>query len=1105
MSENPEFAEACGAAGIMFIGPTPQNMRDFGLKHTARALAIASGVPVSPGTGLLASVGEAQEAAARIGFPVMLKSTGGGGGIGMHLAVSAGDLAAKFDSVQRLAKGNFKESGLFLEKYIGCARHVEVQIFGDGEGTIAVLGERDCSVQRRNQKVIEETPAPHLPERVRRELHECAKSLGSAAHYRSAGTCEFIHDAVEEKFYFLEVNTRLQVEHCVTEEVTGIDLVEWMVRLGAGEPLPLADWQGAPRGHAVQARVYAEDPSKNFQPSCGLLTAVSFPPGVRVDGWVERGSEVTPFYDPMIAKVISHAPTRAEAIEKLATALGNSRLDGIATNAAYLQAILESEAFREGGVTTNFLNDFAFVPRTIDVIEPGTHTTAQDYPGRVGYWEIGVPPSGPMDHLAFRQANRLLGNPEGAAALECTVTGPELKFHPAVGGAGTGADMQPEVDGASAEMGRPFEVRAGGTLKLSPVLGGGCRAYIAIAGGLDVPDYLGSKSTFTLGRFGGHGGRVLRAGDVLKFGKGNAGCGTTGHFATGGYSNDWEIGVLYGPHGAPDFFADEGVEEFFATQWKVHYNSSRTGIRLIGPKPKWARKDGGESGLHPSNIHDNAYAIGAVDFTGDMPVILAVDGPSLGGFVCPAVIVQAELWKIGQLRPGDGVRFVPWTAEQAGAAERNQDADLNAIGAPSSFSAPESPILRFQPESGECPKVVYRQAGDRYLLIEYGPLVLDLELRFRVHALQQALIGRCVDGIIDLTPGIRSLQVHYDSRVLKRGRLLELLAEAEAGLPALDDLEVPTRIVRLPLCWDDPATRLAIEKYAQSVRKDAPWCPSNIEFIRRINGLESIEQVKEIVFSASYLVMGLGDVYLGAPVATPLDPRHRLVTTKYNPARTWPPENAVGIGGAYLCVYGMEGPGGYQFVGRTVQMWNRWRRTEDFANPWLLRHFDQIQFYPVEADELLALREDFPQGKFRLDVTAGMFRLRDYRTFLAGIADESAAFKARQQAAFDAERERWERSGTAIESTDLPDEDAPEAALELPDGAHAVNAHVAANVWKVCVSSGQDVIEGDTLLILEAMKMEIAILAPITGRVHSIPCQEGHMVMPGQTIAVVAV
>jgi len=201
---------------------------------------------------------------------------------------------------------------------------------------------------------------------------------------------------------------------------------------------------------------------------------------------------------------------------------------------------------------------------------------------------------------------------------------------------------------------------------------------------------------------------------------------------------------------------------------------------------------------------------------------------------------------------------------------------------------------------------------------------------------------------------------------------------------------VPTRIVHLPLSWDDAATRLAIERYMTAVRPDAPWCPSNIEFIRRINGLDSIDDVFNIVFDARYLVLGLGDVYLGAPVATPLDPRHRLVTTKYNPARTWTPENAVGIGGAYMCVYGMEGPGGYQFVGRTVQMWNRYRVTEDFkaGTPWLLRFFDQIRFYPVSESELLQLRQDFPAGRFQLKVEEQTFRLKDYRAYLARHAAE---------------------------------------------------------------------------------------------------------------------
>jgi urea carboxylase len=275
--------------------------------------------------------------------------------------------------------------------------------------------------------------------------------------------------------------------------------------------------------------------------------------------------------------------------------------------------------------------------------------------------------------------------------------------------------------------------------------------------------------------------------------------------------------------------------------------------------------------------------------------------------------------------------------------------------------------------------------------------------------------------------------------------------------------------VWLPLSWDDPATRVAIEKYMQSVRKDAPWCPSNIEFIRRINGLDSIAEVYRTVFEASYLVLGLGDVYLGAPVATPVDPRHRLVTTKYNPARTWTPENAVGIGGAYMCVYGMEGPGGYQFVGRTVQMWNRWRQTAQFSKPWLLRFFDQVRFTPVSEAELLQLRKDFIVGRAEPKIEEGVFRLADYRRFLAEHAESISAFKAGQQSAFEAERERWRAAGQA-EYISEAEESASgvEGQLELPEGARVVTSHVPGNVWKVMVEPGQAVKAGDPLVIVES-------------------------------------
>ena len=260
-----------------------------------------------------------------------------------------------------------------------------------------------------------------------------------------------------------------------------------------------------------------------------------------------------------------------------------------------------------------------------------------------------------------------------------------------------------------------------------------------------------------------------------------------------------------------------------------------------------------------------------------------------------------------------------------------------------------------------------------------------------------------------------------------------------------------------------------------------------------------------IVFDASYLVLGLGDVYLGAPVATPVDPRHRLVTTKYNPARTWTPENAVGIGGAYLCVYGMEGPGGYQFVGRTLQMWNRYKQTDAFTGgkPWLLRFFDQIRFFPVTERELLKIREEFPLGRYLLRIEESVFSLRDYNGFLYGNAQSITAFKSRQQAAFEAERERWRDAGEAEYATDTSvSEAAADTELDLPPNGHAVATHLAGNVWKVPVKPGDMVAQGDALVIVESMKMEFPVTAPCAGKVLQVFCREGSQVAAGQDLIV---
>ena len=311
--------------------------------------------------------------------------------------------------------------------------------------------------------------------------------------------------------------------------------------------------------------------------------------------------------------------------------------------------------------------------------------------------------------------------------------------------------------------------------------------------------------------------------------------------------------------------------------------------------------------------------------------------------------------------------------------------------------------------------VTVRRDGDGGVLVEYGPMVLDLAMRARVHVLYESLQRSAIPGVTELTPGVRSLQVQFDPAVMSMAELVDLLARTDESLTATDELVVPSRTVRLPLSWDDPSTHEAIQRYVHGVRADAPWCPWNIEFIRRINGLADVGEVHDIVYDAQYLVLGLGDVYLGAPVATPLDPRHRLVTTKYNPARTWTPENAVGIGGAYLCIYGMEGPGGYQFVGRTTQVWNRRHpndsRSFEPGTPWLLRYFDRIAFYPVSAEELLDLRADMAAGRGDVDIRDGEFSMADYDRFLAQHDQSIAAFRAQQAEAFAAERRAWDQAG----------------------------------------------------------------------------------------------
>jgi acetyl-CoA carboxylase biotin carboxylase subunit len=361
LSENWRFAQACEAAGLVFIGPAWRVIQDMGDKVGARRLMAAAGVPVVPGSeGPVDSVEAARAVAGRVGYPVMIKAAAGGGGIGMMRVGDEAGLAAAFASAQRRARSAFGSDALFVERFLEAPRHVEVQVFGDGRGQVVHLHERECSIQRRHQKLVEESPAPNLPAALKARLTTAAVAGARAVGYVNAGTMEFIVQG--EEFYFLEMNTRLQVEHPVTEEVTGLDLVQAQLRVAAGEPLPWTQDQIVQRGASIECRVYAEDPAKGFMPSPGRITRLAPPagPGVRLECGVAEGVEVSVHYDPLLAKLITTGATREEAIARMSAALGGFVVEGVKTVIPFQQRVMAHPAFRAGSVHTQMVEQGAF-------------------------------------------------------------------------------------------------------------------------------------------------------------------------------------------------------------------------------------------------------------------------------------------------------------------------------------------------------------------------------------------------------------------------------------------------------------------------------------------------------------------------------------------------------------------------------------------------------------------------------------------------------------------------------------------------------------------------------------------------------------------------
>ncbi|QKD58822.2 allophanate hydrolase subunit 2-domain-containing protein [Fusarium oxysporum Fo47] len=1082
LSENAEFATAVEERDMIWIGPTPQQMADLGLKHRARAIAVEAGVPTVPGCDtLLTSLEEALKEGERIGFPLMLKSTAGGGGIGLSYCKDRQSLATTFEGVQRQAEANFGNGGVFIERFIQRARHVEVQVLGDGTGRVIAAGERDCSLQRRHQKVVEESPAILVPESIRAEMRAAAIRLASSVKYRNVGTVEFIYDIDSREFYFLEVNTRLQVEHPVTESVTGLDLVECMINVADGNATHLFDTELKVSGASIEVRVYAESPLQSFRPCAGRITALEFPPSLRVDTWIQLGTEITTAFDPLVAKLIALGSDREEAIENLAKGLAATRIEGVQTNLEYLRQIIASPMFKSGDYTTKSLDSFQFHSSSFEVLQPGALTTVQEYPGRTGYWNIGIPPGGPMDSYSFRLANRLVGNPSDAAGLECTLGGPSLKFHCDAVIAAVGGVAQVTIDDVTVSMNQAIGVEAGQILSIG-VIEHGHRVYLAIRGGIEVPVVMGSRATFELGKLGGFGGRKLQARDILAAGPADASVSEAQAISPVPVPThpkaSWTIRVIPGPHGAPDYFTPQSVRALYLSNWKVHHNSNRLGVRLTGPQPEWSRKSGGEAGLHPSNIHDAPYSIGSVSFTGDEAVVLGCDGPSLGGFV------------MGQVRPGDTIRFDPVDVATAIGLERDLDKAIETLsplealeGIPSDEAALVQKLGRIPAAIGtikhDGQRVTVLQAGDRAFLLEFGDAsAFNLRHNFEISAFCENHEKKPIPGVEELTPGVFSLHVTY-TRGLSPELMLSRLADHIRSYKVPS--QVPSRSVRLPIAFDDSISRAAIERYTATIRPNAPWLPSNIDFLQKLNG---IPDLTEVLSAAEFVVLGLGDVFMGSPCAIPLDPRHRLFGTKYNPSRSFTPRGAVGIGGQYMCIYATDSPGGYQLVGRTVEIWDA-----DLVDTeaWFFRRFDRISFYPVTEAAL-----DGTARSELVQISDGVLDLEQYETWLTTNKEDITA-AADQQA-------RAISNAPFVDELVLPYQVEPVVNGHSPSldssglRGERVKATMPGRCYKVMVKEGSVVEKGDVLVCIESSKMEVEIRSPVGGKCVAVLVQAGDLI-----------
>ncbi|PYH96715.1 hypothetical protein BO71DRAFT_481822 [Aspergillus ellipticus CBS 707.79] len=1148
LSENADFARSATSAGIAFVGPSPESIEAFGLKHTARDLATKAGVPIVPGSqGLVKSENEAAAIAKELGYPVMLKATAGGGGMGLFTCNTEQEVRNFFATVKSRGEALFKNAGIFIERYYPSSHHIEVQVFGNGEGKAIYIGERECSIQRRHQKVIEECPSPFVTRNpgLREKLGEAAVRLAEWISYGSAGTIEYLVDDETGAFFFLEMNTRLQVEHGITELCYGIDLVELMLKQADAQ---LAGKKGidatylqnipvhAPSGAAIEARVYAENPIKDFAPCPGTLQSVEWKelPGSRIDTWIYRGVKVSANYDPLLAKVMYHSPSRQQTIEGMKTILTESRICGPPTNLEFLAEILADSDFIAGKTLTRFLNNFKFNLSAIDVVSGGAYTLIEDWPGRPTLGR-GFCHSGPMDPIAFRVANALVGNPIGIEGLEITLSGPELRFLGPALISLCGAPVEAKLDDSPVPMWSRVKVSAGQRLKVGKTTGNGCRAYLGIYGGfLNVANWFGSKSTSPMVGVGGYQGRQLASGDLLSITpqipevKGDL---HLPEHLIPQYPSHWEILAMPGPYDE-GFLVPESIDMLYSTNWKVSHNAARGGIRLLGPKPTWARTDGGEGGAHPSNLIEYGYAIGSLNWTGDDPVILPVDAPDLGGFVTSHTICKADLWKLGQIKAGDTLKYRATSLENA-LSSRNEverfieevvqgclKGDLSGVSPvnsdlPAELTAKDrgGGVVHQIQESGSQPLVSYRQAGDDYLLIDYGVGAFDLNHRCRVTALKKALTEASGDitfsnGLTSMLGCGNSLMLSYDGTRIPQKQLLNYLCDIETKLGDLSQAKFPSRRFKLPLAFESQRQKDAIQRYIETQRPYATYLPDNMDFVAKNNAF-SREQFERIYLTAAFMVVSVG-FFTALPLSLPVDPRQRMNCPKMNPSRVYTPAGSVSWGGSCMALYNVDSPGGYQMTGMTIPGVDILGSKKGYeANrPWLFEEFDQITFFRVSEEEYEKQLALFNSGRYEYQWDDVVFDMAEHNKLLHDTRDEVAAIRTKQQqvqAEMDKrEAELLERWAKEKAERGIP-MDTIESLLKDP-GITPIEAPLNANIWKVEVKEGDKLEHDQTVVILEAMKLEIAVRtesAAAGATVEKILVQPGDSIEAGKPLALV--